>query len=221
LSLAYQSLHERQHQNEVVDIQKNILSAVGIPADGHIPTSEEVQQLYKENISEFVVNTEQGKIIRNLKPSEVDFEKTTDKLPLYVSTRDNHVAAYVVPVAGKGLWSTIYGYLALEPDANTVKGISFYKHGETPGLGGEVEKAWFQDNFKGKTIYNDAGELVAIGVAKGKVVESVSEDKRNHYVDGISGATMTGKGMTQFLQKDLSKYKTFFSNLQEKSGVKL
>ena len=86
----------------------------------------------------------------------------------------------------------------------TVKGITFYKHGETPGLGAEVEKPWFQENFKGKKIFNEDGELVSI-----KVYKSSSGDDI-HGVDGISGATVTSDGVTNFLKSTLSNYKPYF-----------
>ncbi|PKK96399.1 MAG: hypothetical protein CVV58_06550, partial [Tenericutes bacterium HGW-Tenericutes-3] len=68
----------------------------------------------------------------------------------------------------KGLWSTLYGYLALETDLKTIKGISFYKHAETPGLGGEIDKPEFQKNFYGKKILSESGELISVTVLKGK-----------------------------------------------------
>ncbi|MBT6865923.1 MAG: NADH:ubiquinone reductase (Na(+)-transporting) subunit C, partial [Candidatus Marinimicrobia bacterium] len=120
------------------------------------------------------------------------------------------------PIAGKGLWSTLYGYFAVEPDGRTVKGITFYKHGETPGLGGEIEKDWFQKNFIGKQFVNEKNELLGIQIIKGKVQ---SDDKEAyHKVDGISGATMTGKGLEYFLKDDLSKYEPFFKQIRGEHG---
>ena len=97
---------------------------------------------------------------------------------------------------------------ALEPDCKTAKGITFYKHGETPGLGGEIEKAWFQDNFKGKRFVDDTNSLIGIKVLKGAVDETSKEAYCQ--VDGISGATITSKGLESFLREDLSKYEPFF-----------
>ena len=121
-------------------------------------------------------------------------------------------SGYAIPVIGRGLWSTLYGYLALEPDASTVKGIQFYSHKETPGLGAEIEKDWFTNNFIGKKIVNPNGELVSIEVLRGKVDELSNE--AYHQVDGISGATMTTKGVTQFLLEDLQKYEPFFKKIR-------
>jgi Na+-transporting NADH:ubiquinone oxidoreductase subunit C len=103
----------------------------------------------------------------------------------------------------------LYGYLALQSDGETVMGITFYKHGETPGLGGEVEAAWFTDNFKGKKIFDGSGNLTSITIWKGAVPNDMPEQKRVHVVDGISGATMTGSSVNIFLKDDLKRYESF------------
>ena len=122
-----------------------------------------------------------------------------------------------MPVSGKGLWSTIYGYLALQTDLSTISGITFYKHGETPGLGGEIEKEWFTNNFKGKKIRDDNGVLTSVKVVKGKVI--AGNPKEIHEVDGISGATLTGRGVANFLKVELKKYEPFFAKIEaEKEG---
>ena len=108
------------------------------------------------------------------------------------------------------MWSTLYGFFALEPDGITVKGITFYAHKETPGLGGEVDKPWFQKNFIGKKIINDNGELISIKVVKGK-----ANPESPYEVDGISGATITSKGLENFLADDLKKYEKFFKNIRK------
>ena len=108
------------------------------------------------------------------------------------------------------MWSTLYGYIALEKDFNTVKGITFYQHGETPGLGGEVDKLWFQENFIGKKIYDVNDKFVSIEVVKGKVSDIYSGNKANHAVDGISGATITSRGVSDFIKSDLSRYVNYF-----------
>ncbi|MDX1315152.1 MAG: FMN-binding protein, partial [Eudoraea sp.] len=103
------------------------------------------------------------------------------------------------PVSGKGLWSTLYGYFALEPDAKTVRGITFYQHGETPGLGAEIEKDWFQSKFAGKKLF-ESGQPTEFRVTK---PGSASGD---YAVDGISGATLTAKGVESLLRHDAALY---------------
>jgi Na+-transporting NADH:ubiquinone oxidoreductase subunit C len=104
------------------------------------------------------------------------------------------------------LWGKIFGYLALKSDGSTVTGFTVYKHSETPGLGGEIEKRWFQKNFEGKKILDKAGGFVSISIAKGFLPESFPKDKLPNYVDGISGATLTGKFLTTGLKDVLQAY---------------
>ena len=92
-------------------------------------------------------------------------------------------------------------------------GIQFYKHGETPGLGGEVEKQWFTSNFVCKKIRNDNDEIIGIEVLKGKVDNSKSYSI--HQVDGISGATVTSKGVTIFLKDDLKRYEAYLNKVKD------
>ena len=120
------------------------------------------------------------------------------------------VEAYVIPIEGYGLWDMIYGYLALDADLNTVKGISFYSHKETPGLGARITEEWFKDQYKGKTILNPQGKLVSVNIVRGKVADLYQGDATKHYVDGISGATLTGKGINDFMAEQLEQYEPFF-----------
>ena len=128
-------------------------------------------------------------------------------MPIYISSNPSSL---IIPISGKGLWSTLYGYIALEKDFNTVKGITFYQHGETPGLGGEVDKLWFQKNFIGKKIYDVNDKFVSVEVVKGKVSDIYSGNKVNHAVDGISGATITSRGVSNFIKSDLGRYLNYF-----------
>lgn len=99
---------------------------------------------------------------------------------------------YVLPIQGKGLWSTLKGYLAVDANGQTIRGISYYEHAETPGLGGEVDNEGWKASWSGKELYDEAGEL-AIEVTKGKA-QNVNQ------VDGLSGATITSNGVTNMLQ---------------------
>lgn len=216
LSLVSEGLRNKKESNVVLDIQKNILKAVALvePLSDKAP-AKIVKKIYSEKIKEIVINGQgvvaEGKLPANIKEGE-------DLYPLYVYEESGVVKAYCFPISGKGLWSTLYGYLALEPDAKTVRGITFYKHGETPGLGAEIEKGWFTDNFKGKSIWDEQNKnLFPIAVVKGKVADVVSKDKHQYYVDGISGATMTSKGVTALISKWLNVYEQFFISIRKVS----
>lgn len=212
LAAAANLLKERQQENIALDIQKNILASAGL-GSAEMERAE-ILKLYNEYIRSKVINTS-GKEVSDKKVEQIDPKKDVDLLPFYYAEDNGEVLAYIVPISGKGLWSTIYGYLALEKDLNTVKGITFYQHGETPGLGGEIEKDWFKDNFKGKKIISSNGELVSVNVVKGKVEGRIPADQVDHFVDGISGSTLTGNGLNQFLKQDLEIYEPYFKTIRE------
>jgi Na+-transporting NADH:ubiquinone oxidoreductase subunit C len=117
--------------------------------------------------------------------------------------------AWCIPISGYGLWSTLYGFLALEPDLKTVKGITFYKHAETPGLGGEVDNPNWQAQWPGKQTLDAQGHVVGVELKKGVVDPTVAREKA-HMVDGLSGATITSNGVTNFVKADLVRYEPFF-----------
>ena len=211
LSFVSESLKEDQRINVEIDIMKNILYSLDFSEKDDPWTVEEVKKIFDSSVIQKVVSVD-GEIIDNLVPSEITSDKMETQFPLYIKIVNNSVDGYAIPIAGKGLWSTLYGYFALENDGSTVKGIRFYKHGETPGLGGEVEKDWFTNNFVGKKITDKNGLLVSIQSVKGQV-DSSSPDSY-HQVDGISGATMTTKGLNEFLMNDLKKYDSYFKKIR-------
>ena len=209
-------LKPRQVENEKLDIKKNILASVNIkPEEGESFTRQDIQEKYAENIREMVIDLD-GNIIEGKRPVDLDPKKDTNLLPIFERVSDGEIMAYIIPVSGKGLWSTIYGYVALGPDASTIMGVTFYKHGETPGLGGEIEKEWFTNNFAGKKIVNDQGDIVSIKVVKSKV--DPDDPEAYHSVDGIGGATLTGRGIEEFLKRDLLKYEPFLSHIIDEEG---
>ncbi len=216
LASAATLLRERQQENIALDKQKNILSSAGlIKSDAENITRNDVLSLYDTNIRSQIVDTT-GLVIDGKTVENTDLKKEQHLLPVYLYQKDDAVLSYIIPISGKGLWSTIYGYLALEPDLNTVRGITFYQHGETPGLGGEIVKEWFTNNFVGKRILSPDGKLVSISVVKGKVAGKIPESESYHYVDGISGSTLTGNGLTNFLKKDLEQYEPYFETVRNK-----
>jgi len=205
LSFTAASLKDKQDFNIEIDIKKNILSSLNIPADpSQVLTQSDIQKLYDEEIT-------------TLKIDENGMKSDVGVLSVYIAMDGAQPTGYSIPISGKGLWSTIYGYIALEPDGKTVKGITFYQHGETPGLGGELEKEWFTSNYKGKHIYNDDDELVSIEIVKGQV--NKSDINAIHQVDGISGSTLTGRGMNKFIANDLNIYKPFLDRIKAGEDV--
>jgi len=226
LSFTKDSVKSLQDQNLKADVQKTILRSLNFE-ENLLENNESIEQTFKNYIDAKCVNVE-GEIVEcNIE--EVDIEKNEETLPIYIRMNNEKIEGIALPIAGKGLWSTIFGYIALNPDTDSVLGIQFYKHGETPGLGGEVEKKWFTDNFVNhpikesngeityvpKKIRNENGKIISISVIKGGVDYSKSNKSAIHQVDGISGATVTADGVSDFLLEDLLRYEKTLDKIRD------
>jgi len=217
LSTTASTLRERQAMNVELDRKINVLKAFGVPVEdkeGKTIAADEVERYFSDHISEILLekatgNVLEGKTSADIPKDERKAKKVADKtiLPLYVWKDDGKTTKYAFPVSGQGLWSTIYGYCALDSSAKEVVGVTFYDHAETPGLGGECSAEWFQSQFSGKIIWAD-GTLYPITVVKGDAGDNP------HAVDGITGATMTGNGIQIFLRNDLEAYDKYFSKVR-------
>jgi Na+-transporting NADH:ubiquinone oxidoreductase subunit C len=209
LTAASTGLSALQQRNMAVDRQKNILKAVGIVQDDRKIDPEQIERLFQDKVKQLWV-TPKGRIADSAGTSE-------NRLPLYAQIDNGAVSAYVVPINTRGLWGKIHGYLAIENDGATIRGFTVYKHSETPGLGGEIESRWFRKNFKNKKIVDGQGSFVSIGIAKGAAKEAVPRDRQVNYVDGISGATLTGKFLTSGLKEILSDYEPMAIEFRQKN----
>lgn len=157
-------------------------------------------------------------------------EKASEITPEEIQKDLKLVQTIVIPVSGFGLWAPIYGFLALEPNGDTVVGTTWYDMGETPGLGANITEEWWQSQFQGKLIFHVAGDGktdfktadIGIVVVKGQVQNVYgSSPKAKSAVDGISGATLTGDGVTSAYQDSLTPYRAFLiklHNLEEKKS---
>lgn len=205
LTTAVTLLKDRQQENVKLDKQRNILKALGFLEPDHTYARQDIVNIYQNYVRDMWM----------LPSGELVAEQTTGALPLYVVFPEGgHLARYAIPISGYGLWSWIYGFLALDGDGKTVAGVTFYQHGETPGLGGEVEKEWFQSQFAGKKIVDEQGNFVSVTVVKGKA-KDVMPDRLDYAVDGISGATITAFGVRDFIRADLLKYEPLSSHLRQ------
>ncbi len=128
-------------------------------------------------------------------------------LPVFVAQDDDGSEYYIFPVHGRGLWGPVYGYVALEGDLNTIFGVIFDHDSETPGLGAEINTARFENQFKGKKLFDETGEFVSISIIKPGAVPP-----GDHNVDGISGGTITSQGVEEMLYDVLGSYRTYFRN---------
>jgi Na+-transporting NADH:ubiquinone oxidoreductase subunit C len=198
LTAAATGLKRPQLRNIAIDRQRNILLAVGLLAAQPHAAPAEVERRYSERIRSLWLDRS-GQILPEARRGPHD-------LPLYLALEGEEILAYVVPIDTQGLWGRIRGYLAIERDGATVRGFTVYQHAETPGLGGEIERRWFQKNFEGKKIVNRGGKFISVSVAKGAVDQAIPEELRPHYVDGISGATLTGQYLSAGLREILAQY---------------
>ena len=210
------ALADRQETNRRVYKQRNVLLAAGIVKDGQKVSNEEVTKLFGENIVPKLLDLKTGEYSDEGNPAEYNQREARDdparsetappndssikrvpKLALVFQVmKDQKVDALVIPVEGYGLWGTLYGFLAIEHDGKTIRGITYYDQKETPGLGGEVENPKWKALWPGREAFDEKGEP-AIKVIKGKAGDVKSEP---HHIDGLSGATITSNGVTHMMQ---------------------
>jgi len=208
------ALKPRQAKNIEIEKKANILTSVkkGLEAETAVDKTAYIESEYKKYITNSYIVNVKGETIEG-DAFLVDLEKEVAKpddarlLPVFECKDDDGSVKYVLPIRGKGLWGPIWGYIALESDMNTIYGAIFDHKGETPGLGAEINQAWFQKPFGGKKIFNDEGNFVSIAVVKGGANPSDI-----HAVDAISGGTITSKGLQAMLNDNLSLYQNFLKN---------
>ncbi|MBF0253918.1 MAG: NADH:ubiquinone reductase (Na(+)-transporting) subunit C [Candidatus Omnitrophica bacterium] len=213
VSVTAVALRPFQTLNAEFDRKRTVLNALGLAeAVRSAPDRPAVLELFDRRIRNILISPS-GDVMKDT-AADADASKG---LPAYLLMKDTRPDAIAIPVYGRGLWSRLDGYLALESDLNTIRNLIFYKHGETPGLGGEIEKRWFSDNFKGKKIFDDRDRLVSVEVVRGQVKDVIHDSEAKlHAVDGISGATLTGRGVTHLLADILKKYEPFLDKHRSK-----
>lgn len=204
------SLKNKQQENVNADKMSQILAAALIT-----PGKDKIVADFDKYItSQFVVD-EQGNKVEGEKAFDVNVANESklpaDRrlLPVFVCTPSDGTTKYILPVYGAGLWGPIWGYVAFDSDGSTIYGAYFAHQGETPGLGAEIEKPAFSKQFQGKHLFKD-GKFHPIAVVKAGQQPMNGED----YVDGVSGGTITSKGVGAMLDNCLTPYRRFLQNLQ-------
>lgn len=215
------SLRGIQEQNKLIDRYRNIVAASGI---SETPVKElsgaEVEELFKSRFTKELLDLSTGEYVEdpdeNFEPKEaakneeinvditgydIGLAKREPKTWVYLVKGDSgNVEQVVLPVYGMGLWSTLYGYVAVDSDFRTVKGLTYYEHAETPGLGGEVDNPLWKEKWVGKQIWAEGEPRVddnlRVGVAKGGPPAGMED----YMVDGLSGATITSRGVDSMLK---------------------
>jgi Na+-transporting NADH:ubiquinone oxidoreductase subunit C len=229
VSTAAVMLKPAQEVNQTLDRKRNILQAAGM-YDPALGIDEQFAQIITR-----VVDLRTGRFSEDVDPESFDPRKAAKDpaasraVPASedvakIFRQENYTLVYlaqdeqgdidkiILPIRGYGLWSTLYGFIALERDGNTVAGLGFYEHGETPGLGGEVDNPRWKSVWPGKQVYRD-GEA-AIGLIKGAV--DPGNSNAPWQVDGLAGATLTARGVTNLVQFWLgeSGFAPFLENMK-------
>jgi Na+-transporting NADH:ubiquinone oxidoreductase subunit C len=207
-------LKEKQKENEILDRQKKVLDVAGLLSADIANSADLIKKAYSDRVKPVLVdlkaegckgqdaNTfDQQKFAKDpatstdVSGNKAKVQRTPNCAKIFEikGAGGQGVETVILPVEGKGLWSTLYGFVALNPNGVDIKGLTFYKHAETPGLGGEVDNPKWKAQWKGKKAFKVGSEVPALYVKKGK-----SND--NYSVDGLSGATLTSNGVTHLLQ---------------------
>lgn len=224
-------LRSTQLKNKEIDKQSNILAVAGLETD------KTVSEIFKTNIQTKLVDLQTGEFVNDVagvSANNYDQRKAAkdpstsialsgqdniakigrraNVATIYlVSSDEGKLERIILPVHGAGLWSTMYAFVAVQPNGNTIDGITYYEQGETPGLGGEVENSRWRSLFVGKELFDRNG-LPAIKIAKG---QAPADSK--HEVDGLSGATLTSVGVEHTFTFWLGKlgYGPFLNKVRE------
>lgn len=205
LSVAALNLQPIQQKNKEIEKKQNILASIHITG-----VKDSIPSLFMQSVKRsYTINLE-GKIVDgdafalNMK-DELSKADDQRKLAVFECTLPDSQNVFVLPVRGAGLWGPIWGYVSVKSDFKTVYGAYFDHEGETPGLGAEISQPEFQKQFNGKQIFDTSMVFTSIKVLK----PGLSSDNI-HAVDGISGGTITSKGLESMLQNSLSAYQPFF-----------
>jgi Na+-transporting NADH:ubiquinone oxidoreductase subunit C len=235
VSVAAVGLSERQDANARLYRQKNVLLAAGLVKPGDDPSAAEILKIFNASIETRLIDLKTGAPVPpgKIDPATYDQRRArTDptlsraaaannagiaRLPhvgtVYYVMENGKVEQVVLPIEGAGMWGTLYGFIAMDRDGNTVRGLTFYDQKETPGLGGEIGNPKWQALWRGRRAFDAAWEpkLTVIKGAAGP------PEKDPHHVDGLSGATITSNGVARLIGFWLSAdgYAPYLKRLRE------
>ena len=231
------SLKERQTINKQLDQKKKVLGVVGLYDSSEAITPDEINSRFADSIQARLVDLSKGNYVdisaeelakydqRKARQdparssaadaNDAQVARVPNQALVYLFMKGGEVEKLVLPVEGKGLWSTMYGYVALESDTTTIAGLTFYEHGETPGLGGEVDNPNWQALWPGRKAF-DGSWVPKIDVIKGAAKPA---DQDPYQVDGLSGATITSRGVGALLRFWLEdqRFGAYLANFRNQS----
>jgi Na+-transporting NADH:ubiquinone oxidoreductase subunit C len=207
LAFTATTLKPLQAENVRQEKMQNILSTIGV----NVSRKEASEQFSDFVQLELALNAD-GTVNEDVDAFAIELMKETKKpteeqaFPIYIAEKEGK-KFYVIPLFGAGLWKEIWGYIALDDDKNTIVGASFDHAGETAGLGAEINQSWYEDQYIGKTIFDDNNNFVSVKAVKGG---AKSDDM--HGVDAISGGTITSDGVSDMIEESLGNYLPYFKN---------
>ena len=219
LAFTASSLKDLQQENVRKEKMQNILATIGIETD-----RDGAETLFNDHIVSQLALRNDGTVDDAVDPFsgiklalELKKDPVEQRFPLYLADLESE-SYYIIPLRGSGLWDAIWGYIALESDRNTIKGAVFDHKAETAGLGAEITQQWFMDRFVGEKVFDDSGSLVGISVSKTNN-DPKDLDKNDHEVDAISGATITGDGVSDMIMERLTHYQSYLTQNQTSTAV--
>ena len=214
LAFTASSLKDLQQENVRKEKMQNILATIGIEIN-----RDGAEVLFNKYITSQLALRNDGTVDESVDPFsgiklalELKKEPTQQRFPLYLADVEG-ASYYIIPLRGAGLWDAIWGYIALESDRNTIKGAVFDHKAETAGLGAEITQQWFMDRFVGEKVFDNDGKLIGISVSKTNN-DPKDLDKNDHEVDAISGATITGDGVSDMIIERLTHYQPYLEQMQ-------
>lgn len=214
LAFVYMALKPMQDINIANDKRSQILSALHITA----PNENEIPATYDKYVTRDLLIDNEGNIIDSTKniafnidmSKNIKLDKNQQQLPILECTLDDGSIKYVIPIYGAGLWGPIWGYVAVNDDGNTIYGANFSHASETPGLGARITEEQFQKQFENKNLFKE-DKFTSVSVMKKGQKPTNGAD----YVDAISGATITSRGVSTMMESCLASYEPFFKKLQQ------
>lgn len=251
VSTAAVGLKKFQVKNKALDQQRNILAAAGLTVDrggeeisAADMSSSEVEKLFEQKVTRKLLDIDTGEYIEDAEatfdprkaakdpersvpvdgPVDIGQARREKRTWVFLVQDEGKIQQYIVPIYGMGLWSTLYGYVAVDNDLRTIQGLTFYEHAETPGLGGEVENPKWKAKWVGKQIYAEGVAVedvsnndIRVGVAKA----APSSENAKYMVDGLSGATITSRGVDSMLKYWFSDegFGPYFKRLASQQGA--
>ncbi len=207
LAFTATTLKPLQAENVRQEKMQNILSTIGVNV-----SRKEASEQFSDFVQEELALNADGTVNEDVDAFTIELMKETKKpaeeqaFPIYIAEKEGK-KFYVIPLFGAGLWKEIWGYIALDSDKNTIVGASFDHAGETAGLGAEINQSWYEDQYIGKTIFDDNNNFVSVKAVKGG---AKSDDM--HGVDAISGGTITSDGVSDMIEERLGNYLPYFKN---------